>query len=70
MRNKTKSQLKEQLKDQKKELQGLRVAQVTHGAPAKIAKIGQVRKSIARILTVTNQITKDKVRLCPNCTAG
>lgn len=51
-----------QLKDLKEELQSLRIAQVTGGAPAKLAKIGTVRKSIARVLTVTNQITKSKVR--------
>ena len=35
---------------------------VTGGAPAKLAKIGSIRKSIARVLTVTNQITKAKTR--------
>jgi large subunit ribosomal protein L35e len=59
---KTKNQLKEQLKELKGELQTLRIAKVTGGAPAKLAKIGVVRKSIARVLTVTNQITKSKVR--------
>ena len=39
----------------------LRVAQVTGGAPAKLAKIGGVRKNIARVLTVYNQLTKSKV---------
>ncbi len=61
LRNKTKSELVNQLHDLKNELQTLRIAQVTGGAPARLAKIGSVRKSIARVLTVTNQITKSKV---------
>jgi large subunit ribosomal protein L35e len=40
----------------------LRVAKVTGGAPSKLAKIGVVRKSIARVLTVYNQTTKAKLR--------
>jgi len=51
-----------QLKELKEELQSLRIAQVTGGAPAKLAKISVVRKSIARVLTVINQITKSKLR--------
>mmetsp|Transcript_120313 Transcript_120313/g.236437 ORF Transcript_120313/g.236437 Transcript_120313/m.236437 type:complete len:125 (-) Transcript_120313:133-507(-) len=62
LRNKTKSELVSQLGDLKSELQTLRIAQVTGGAPARLAKIGTIRKSIARVLTVTNQITKSKLR--------
>jgi large subunit ribosomal protein L35e len=62
LKTRTKSALKEQLKDLKNELQTLRIAQVTGGAPAKLAKIGLVRKSIARVLTVINQTTKLKLR--------
>jgi ribosomal protein L29 len=40
----------------------LRVAQVTGGAAAKLSKIGVVRKSIARVLTVHNQMVKSKLR--------
>lgn len=61
LRTKTKSELMSQLKELKEELQSLRIAQVTGGAPAKLAKISVVRKSIARVLTVINQITKSKV---------
>jgi len=61
LRTKTKSELVNQLHDLKTELQTLRIAQVTGGAPARLAKIGTIRKSIARVLTVTNQITKSKV---------
>ena len=63
LRNKTKSELTTQLSELKSELQSLRIAQVTGGAPAKLAKIGTIRKSIARVLTVTNQITKSKVNI-------
>ncbi len=61
LRTKTKSELVGQLKDLKSELQTLRISQVTGGAAAKVSKIGEVRKNIARVLTVTNQITKSKV---------
>mmetsp|Transcript_17144 Transcript_17144/g.34245 ORF Transcript_17144/g.34245 Transcript_17144/m.34245 type:complete len:124 (-) Transcript_17144:84-455(-) len=62
LRTKTKSELVSQLAELKGELQTLRIAKVTGGAPARLAKIGTVRKSIARVLTVTNQITKGKLR--------
>ncbi|CBK22449.2 uncharacterized protein [Blastocystis hominis] len=38
----------------KRDLATLRVAQVTGGAPAKLAQIKTVRKNIARALTVMN----------------
>merc|ERR1712176_110329 len=44
------------------ELHQLRVAQVSGGAPAKVANIRTTRKNIARIYTVISQITKLKVR--------
>eukprot|EP01038_Epipyxis_sp_PR26KG_P008698 gene8698-11755_t len=62
LRVKSKTELVNQLKELKNELQTLRIAQVTGGAPVKLAKIGVVRKSIARVLTVTNQIQKLKLR--------
>eukprot|EP00602_Paraphysomonas_sp_CaronLab_P006192 CAMPEP_0185024048 /NCGR_PEP_ID=MMETSP1103-20130426/6945_1 /TAXON_ID=36769 /ORGANISM="Paraphysomonas bandaiensis, Strain Caron Lab Isolate" /LENGTH=124 /DNA_ID=CAMNT_0027556893 /DNA_START=52 /DNA_END=426 /DNA_ORIENTATION=+ len=62
LRNKTKSELLKQLDDLKLELSQLRIAKVTGGAASKLAKIGVVRKSIARVLTVYNQTTKDKLR--------
>ena len=61
LKSKTKTQLKDQLKELKEELQNLRVAQVTGGAAARLAKIGAIRKSIARVLTVINTTTKLKV---------
>lgn len=61
IRTKGKSELLTQLGELKTELSSLRVAQVTGGAPAKVAKIGVVRKNIARVLTVYNQLSKSKV---------
>ncbi|CAE7785894.1 Rpl35, partial [Symbiodinium microadriaticum] len=62
LREKSKSELLKQLDDLKLELSQLRVAKVTGGAASKLAKIGVVRKSIARVLTVYNQTTKAKLR--------
>jgi large subunit ribosomal protein L35e len=62
LREKRKSELLGQLKEQKNELLQLRVAQVTNGAASKLAKIKLVRKNIARILTVLNQKAKADMR--------
>ena len=61
LRVKTKQELVAQLKDLKKELSQLRVAQVNSGAAGKLVRIGTVRKNIARVLTVANQMAKSKV---------
>eukprot|EP00884_Botryococcus_braunii_P004587 jgi/Botrbrau1/14129/Bobra.182_3s0070.3 len=74
LRDKSKGDLKTQLKELKQELGGLRVAKVTGGAPNKLSKIKVVRKSIARVCTVISQSTKaalrdaykKRVRLHPN----
>merc|ERR1711862_313369 len=50
------------LADLRKEASELAVAKVTGGAASKVAKIGSVRKSIARVLTVFNQQRKEGVR--------
>lgn len=50
------------LKDLRKELDELRIASVTDGAASKVAKIKGVRKSIARVLTVHNQMQKESLR--------
>jgi large subunit ribosomal protein L35e len=63
LRTKKTADLKSQLDELKKELASLRVAQVTNGAPSKLAKIKVVRKDIARVLTVISQTTRDKLRL-------
>jgi len=62
LRNKSKAELLEQVEKLKEDLHQLRVAQVSGGAPAKVATIKVTRKNIARIYTIISQITKDKVR--------
>ncbi|KAJ4462788.1 putative ribosomal protein L35 [Paratrimastix pyriformis] len=62
IRKMKKEQLEKQLEELKKELTGLRVAQVTGGNPSKLSKINVVRKSIARVLTVMNQTRAASVR--------
>lgn len=55
---KSKTDLLKQVDELKNELHQLRVAQVSGGAPAKVANIRIVRKNIARIYTVISQMTK------------
>merc|ERR1712061_942871 len=62
LRNKKKEELTKKLEDLKTELASLRVAKVTGGAASKLSKIRVVRKSIARVLTVTNQKQKQELR--------
>ena len=52
IRAETREQLMSRLAELRKELASLRVAQLTNGAPSRIAKIGSTRKDIARVLTV------------------
>eukprot|EP00035_Acanthoeca_spectabilis_P019611 m.428975 g.428975 ORF g.428975 m.428975 type:complete len:124 (-) comp16924_c0_seq1:27-398(-) len=62
LRELSKADLEKQLKDLKLELSSLRVAKVTGGAASKLSKIKVVRKSIACVLTVMNQKTRDASR--------
>jgi len=62
LRGNTKEELLKLLEEQRKELSELHVVKVTSGAASKIAKIKGVRKNIARILTVHNQLQKDGLR--------
>eukprot|EP00170_Pyropia_yezoensis_P005567 contig_22612_g5582 len=62
LRTKTKADLVKQLDDLKQELGQLRVAKVTGGAASKISKIKDVRKSIARVLTVISQTQRKALR--------
>lgn len=62
IRKLSETDLLNKIKDEKTELSQLRVAQVTGGAPAKLAKINTVRKNIARVLTVYNQKRKEESR--------
>ncbi|GMH11738.1 hypothetical protein Nepgr_013579 [Nepenthes gracilis] len=62
LRQKSKTDLLNQLKDLKAELALLRVAKVTGGAPNKLSKIKVVRLSIAQVLTVISQTQKLALR--------
>ena len=62
LKSKSKEELLTQLDELKKELAGLRVAKVTGGAPSKLARIKEVRKSIARVLTVYTAKSKAQAR--------
>ncbi|XP_071547590.1 large ribosomal subunit protein uL29 isoform X1 [Panulirus ornatus] len=62
LRTKKKDELLKQLEELKQELSGLRVAKVTGGAASKLSKIHVVRKSIARVMIVINQKTKENLR--------
>merc|ERR1712182_159064 len=62
LRAKTRKELLKEVTDLKTELSQLRVAKVTGGAASKLAKIGTVRKSIARVLTVYTQKSREEAR--------
>lgn len=62
LRTKSKADLETQLKELKAELNALRVAKVTNGAPNKLSKIKDVRLGIARVLTVMSQQKKQALR--------
>ena len=58
LRKKGKKDLLKQIDNLRQELHQLRVAQVSGGAPAKVASIRVVRKNIARLCTIVTQMTK------------
>merc|ERR1712036_176170 len=62
LRGRKKEELLHQLNELKTELQQLRVAKVTGGAPSKLAKIKEVRKSIARVNTVIRQTQRAHIK--------
>jgi large subunit ribosomal protein L35e len=62
LRTLSKEDLLKSLTELRKELAELHVAKVTDGAASKVAKIGGVRKSIARVLTVHNTMQKEGLR--------
>mmetsp|Transcript_45119 Transcript_45119/g.52188 ORF Transcript_45119/g.52188 Transcript_45119/m.52188 type:complete len:127 (-) Transcript_45119:68-448(-) len=57
-----KDELLKKLTEFKKELSQLRVAQQVSGTASRLGRIGPIRKSIARILTVLNQNERDNLR--------
>ncbi|KAI9230930.1 MAG: ribosomal L29 protein-domain-containing protein [Piptocephalis tieghemiana] len=62
LRNLPKAELEKQLVELKTELAELR-AKSASGGSAKVYKIQQLRKSIARVLTVITQTQRDQLRL-------
>ena len=62
LRKKDNEALNKQLDELRTELQQLRVVQVSGGAPAKLAKIRVVRKSIAKLLTVIHEKQRAEVK--------
>ncbi|RPB28451.1 60S ribosomal protein L35 [Terfezia boudieri ATCC MYA-4762] len=61
--SKNKTELTKQLDDLKSELQQLRVQKMTGGAASKLTKIHDVRKAIAKVLTVINVQQRHQLRL-------
>jgi len=62
LQSKSKNDLAKQLTELKGELLTLRVQKIAGGSAAKLTKINTVRKSIARVLTVTNQKARQNLR--------
>ncbi|KAI1786528.1 ribosomal protein L35 [Ganoderma leucocontextum] len=62
LQSKSKNDLTKQLIELKTELLSLRVQKIAGGSAAKLTKINTVRKSIARVLTVTNQKQRQNLR--------
>ncbi|KAE9555571.1 hypothetical protein FO519_001242 [Halicephalobus sp. NKZ332] len=62
IRGKKREELLKTLEEQKTELASLRVAKVTGAQASKLSKIHVVRKNIARVLTVMNQLQKLNLR--------
>lgn len=62
LRTKNKAELERQTADLKMELSQLRVAKATGGAASKMSKIKQVRRSIARVLTVMTQQKRESLK--------
>eukprot|EP01090_Pellita_catalonica_P023538 TRINITY_DN976_c0_g1_i2.p1 TRINITY_DN976_c0_g1~~TRINITY_DN976_c0_g1_i2.p1 ORF type:complete len:125 (+),score=21.88 TRINITY_DN976_c0_g1_i2:110-484(+) len=63
LRGKKKAELLSQLDKLKTELATLRVQQHTGANPAKLAKIKEIRKSIARVNTVMTQTKRHQLRM-------
>ncbi|CDI87444.1 ribosomal protein L35, putative [Eimeria praecox] len=62
LRQKAPKDLQTQLEALKKELAQLRVVRVANGVSSRVSKITQVRKSIARVLTVYNEKRREQAR--------
>ena len=62
LKNKTNEELLEILEEHKKELANLRTKKVVSGTQTSIAKIGVIRKAIARILTTINLKKREAIK--------
>lgn len=62
LRQKSKADLEKEAEELRIELGQLRVAKVTGGPASKLSKIREVRKSIARVLTVLNAQKREALR--------
>ncbi|KAG8739376.1 60S ribosomal protein L35 [Ceratobasidium sp. 414] len=62
LQSKSKGDLLKQLGELKGELLSLRVQKIASASSSKLTKINTIRKSIARVLTVTNQKTRQNLR--------
>ncbi|KAG9126036.1 60S ribosomal protein L35 [Ceratobasidium sp. 392] len=62
LQSKSKGDLQKQLGELKGELLSLRVQKIASASSSKLTKINTIRKSIARVLTVTNQKTRQSLR--------
>ncbi|KAH8830888.1 ribosomal L29 protein-domain-containing protein [Flagelloscypha sp. PMI_526] len=62
LQSKSKNDLSKQLNELRTELLSLRVQKIAGGSASKLTKINTVRKSIARVLTVTNQKARQNLR--------
>jgi len=61
--SKSKADLAKQLEDLKLELAQLRVQKISGGSGSKLTKIHDVRKAIARVLTVINANQRHQLRI-------
>ncbi|KAF9515207.1 hypothetical protein BS47DRAFT_798509 [Hydnum rufescens UP504] len=62
LQSKSKPDLAKQLQELKTELLSLRVQKIASPSASKLTRISTVRKSIARVLTVTNQKARQNLR--------
>merc|ERR1711937_788821 len=62
IRGKTQEELQAQLLPLREELQSLRTSKVTGAGASKLTKMKTVRRSIARVLTVINEQSRESLR--------
>jgi len=62
LRSKSKADLLKSIEELKRELVDLRVHKATNGSPGKLSRIPVVKRTIARILTIMNQKTRQNLQ--------